>query len=248
MSNAAAARGTLGTIRNAAALLDLLSQGPSHHQLTDLAERSGLSVPTVHRLLRSLMAAGLVSQDPRSSRYGLGSELVRLSERYLERLPLLQVIGPYLVELRNATSATVLVALLVRHTVVYVDRIDGADVGGIFRRTDRSAPAERTAAGRLLLARAGPESWKQLVSDGNGLPSPDQWREWSTAGYLVSEVAHLDGHREVAVPIPNGAGEVVAALVATGGPPSFTQTQMEAEIAPQLARTATLIARVADRG
>src|SRR3990170_6555507 len=76
-----AARGTLGTVRNAVLLLDLLSEGPAYQQLTDLAERSELSVPTVHRLLRSLVLAGIVEQDPRSSRYGLGPELTRLSHQ-----------------------------------------------------------------------------------------------------------------------------------------------------------------------
>ena len=76
-------RGTLGTVRNATLLLELLGQGAAFQQLTELAERSGLSLPTVHRLLRSLVAAGLVEQDPDSARYGLGAELVRLAERYL---------------------------------------------------------------------------------------------------------------------------------------------------------------------
>src|SRR6266511_2037627 len=80
-SLAQAPRGTLGTVRNAMLLLDLLSEGPPYQQLTDLAERSGLSLPTVHRLLRSLAVSGLVEQDPASLRYGLGPELVRLPQR-----------------------------------------------------------------------------------------------------------------------------------------------------------------------
>ena len=87
-------RGTLGTVRNATLLLALLAEGPAYNQLTDLAERSGMSLPTVHRLLRSLALAGLVEQDPRSSRYSLGPEIVRLSERYLDRLPTLRALSP----------------------------------------------------------------------------------------------------------------------------------------------------------
>lgn len=248
MSVAGTPRRTLGTIRNAATLLDLLSRGPTYHQLTDLAERSELSVPTVHRLLRSLMAAGLVSQDPHSSRYGLGSELVRLSERYLERLPLLQVIGPYLVELRSSTAGTVLVAMLVGKTVVYVDRIDGEDVGGVFRRADRSSPAVRTAAGRLLLARAGPQAWDGLDDDENGLPTADEWTSLAAADYITGTVDHLDGHLEVAVPIPVGNDGAGAALVATGGPPSFTDDTVARDIAPRLQRAAAQVARVISRG
>jgi IclR family acetate operon transcriptional repressor len=120
-------RGTLGTVRNATLLLSLLAEGPAYNHLTDLAERSGMSLPTVHRLLRSLALAGLVEQDPRSLRYGLGPEIVRLSERYLDRLPILRTLSPYLRELRDTTKTTILVALLVRTSIIYVDRVDGEE-------------------------------------------------------------------------------------------------------------------------
>src|SRR3982751_3389766 len=149
-------RGTLGTVRNATLLLELLSEGPAYNQLTELAERSGMSLPTVHRLLRSLALAGLVEQDPRSLRYGLGPEIVRLSERYLDRLPALRALSPYLRELRDTTKTTVLVALLVRSSIIYVDRVDGEEGAGVFRESHRVHSALDTAAGRLLLARGTP--------------------------------------------------------------------------------------------
>jgi hypothetical protein len=40
------------------------------------------------------------------------SEIVRLSEGYLARIPIVKTAAPYLVELRALTKATVLVALL----------------------------------------------------------------------------------------------------------------------------------------
>src|SRR5680860_1886873 len=98
----------------------MLTDGPAYQHLTDLAERSGLSVPTVHRLLRSLVLADLVEQDPRSSRYSLGPEVARLSQRYLGRLPILGALSPYLISLRDTLDATIHVAVLVRSTVVYV--------------------------------------------------------------------------------------------------------------------------------
>ena len=140
MTEAGEPRGTLGTVRNAVLLLDLLTDGPAYQHLTGLAERSGLSVPTVHRLLRSLVLADLVEQDPRTSRYSLGPEVARLSQRYLGRLPILGALSPYLVSLRDTLGATVHVAVLVRQSVVYVDRIDAADGG---RVAAAAAPAPR---------------------------------------------------------------------------------------------------------
>ena len=238
-------RGTLGTVRNASTLLDLLSNGPAYQQLSGLAERSSLSLPTVHRLLRSLVAAGLVEQDPISSRYSLGPELVRLSERYLDRLPLLQLLRPYLVDLRNRTSATVIVAMLVRETVANVERLDGVDAAATVQRTARSFPAHHTAAGRLLLGRAGPAVWKQYLNgDLDDPPSVTTLEGWAEADLLHGPVEGLRTHTEVAVPIVRPDGSAAAALVATGGPPTFTRDHLLDEIGPELQQTAALMRRL----
>lgn len=235
-------RGTLGTVRNATMLLQLLAEGPAYNQLTDLAERSGMSLPTVHRILRSLALAGLVEQHPRSLRYSLGAEVVRLSERYLERLPVLRALAPYLVELRHSTKATVLVALLVRTSVLYVDRVDGEDVGGIFRETHRVHDALDTAAGRLLLSRSDPETWAEAITAREPVrtrPSARERRAWSKAAYLVLGTEGGERERaEVAVPVVDGPGEIRAVLCASGNPTTFTDEVLAEGIAPQLIRAA----------
>ena len=209
------APGSLGTVRNAAVLLNLLGEGPAYQQLTDLADRSGLSIPTVHRLLRSLVLVDLVEQDPRSSRYGLGPELTRLSHRYLARLPVLAALAPYLTQVRDAVAATVHVQALVRSQVVYIDRVDGPDAG-LFRDSHLVSPALTTAGGRLLAARADDERWKALLAE---TPEPvrslaDRSRdEWAHAAWLVAD-ADLPGMPvEVAVPVIDASGTVSAALV-----------------------------------
>lgn len=245
MGQAEPPRGTLGTVRNASLLMDLLSEGPAHQQLSDLADRSGLSLPTVHRLLRSLVAAGLVEQDPSSSRYGLGPELVRLAERYLQRQPLLRNLMPYLVDLRNRTSATVLVALLVRDTVVYVERVDGNDAA-ILRRPGRSFPAVTTAAGKLLAGHGGTEVWKRFSGDDG--PRPADLERWSRADHLVEELDGRRGHHEIAVPIRRADGTAGAALAATGGPPTFSRDQLVDAVLPELCHTAALVERMGHDG
>ena len=160
------APGSLGTVRNAALLLQLLAEGPAFQQLTDLADRSGLSLATVHRLLRSLVLADLVEQDPQSSRYGLGPELTRLSHRRLARLPVLGALAPYLGQVRDAVGGTVRVDVVVRTAVVSIDRIDGSGAGvGLYRDPHGPRLALDTVAGRLLLSRADDERWKQALAE-----------------------------------------------------------------------------------
>ena len=228
-------RGTLGTVRNATLLLSLLAEGPAYNQLTDLAERSGMSLPTVHRLLRSLALAGLVEQDPRSLRYGLGPEIVRLSERYLDRLPTLRALSPYLRELRDTTKTTILVALLVRTSIIYVDRVDGEEGAGVFRESHRVHQALDTAAGRLLLARGGPELWAEALDR--------RVRSWADAPFLL---LGPDGDRpmaEVAVPVLDRAGQPLAALCARGDPGAFPDDVLRNDVAPQLVRAARVAGR-----
>jgi IclR family acetate operon transcriptional repressor len=237
-----AERGTLGTLRNAALLLDLLSNGSPHQQLSDLAERSGLTVPTVHRLLRSLVFAGLVEQDPASSRYGLGLDLVRLSERYLSRLPVLKAAAPFLVELRNATKATVLIALLARESIVYVERLDGEDAGGVFRQTQRLFPALETAAGRLLASRRA-DAWDRITKD----LSADKLKaarkaqaDWAKAPYVLLVGDGLEKKSEIAVPLGTRP-PIHSCLCVTGDARVFTRERLEEDVAPHLQRTARAI-------
>jgi IclR family acetate operon transcriptional repressor len=236
--------GTLGTVRNAAVLLDLLSEGPRYQQLTDLAERSGLSLPTAHRVLRSLAAPGLVEQDPGSQRYSLGPELVRLSERYLARLSVVSTMAPYLVELRNTTKETILAALLMRGSTVYVDRIEGEHVGDIFRESGRVRPALATAPGRLLAARASDSVWTEAVTNGSGdgRLTPKDRATWAAAPHLVT----LDPPNgwEAAVPVTSPSGTAVAAIAATGSLERHSPEAVVELIVPQLVRAAATVSRV----
>jgi len=235
-------RGTLGTVRNAVRLLDLLAEGPAYQQLTDLAERSGLSVPTAHRLLRSLVLADLAEQDPRSSRYSLGPEVTRLSQRYLGRLPILGALAPYLVSLRDTLQATVHVAVLVRESVVYVDRVDAGD-GGPYRDSHRVMDALSTSAGRLLAARAGDDLWQQCVSAHHSPLEQDQAElrtQWSKASFLASPAD------ELAVVVHDASETPVAALAATV-PPGADAARLES-MATHLARAAAAAGRTLGHG
>ena len=217
-SSEADLRGSLGTVRNAVTLLHLLADGPPYQHLTDLAEQSGLSVPTVHRLLRSLSLAGLVEQDTHSARYGLGPELVRFSHRYLARLPVLAALSPYLPGLRDTLGASVYIALYLRGSVAYVDRVEGGD-GGLYREPHRLAPALSTAPGRLLAARADDTGWAQALARADEAERRTAGQEraaWRTTDHLALPVPGRETI-EVAVPVVDGSGRTAAALVAMVG-------------------------------
>ncbi len=229
------APGSLGTVRNAVVLLQLLAEGPAYQHLTDLADRSGLSLPTVHRLLRSLVLAELVEQDPRSSRYGLGPELTRLSHRFLSRLPVLGALSPYLSQVRDAVGGTVRVDVIVRTTVVSIDRIDGpAAGGGLYRDPHGTRPALTTVSGRLLISRSDDERWKLALAEADEPTRAlaEQERDvWARSPWLKGVGPFPGSPIEVGVPVVNAAGMPLAALVADFGIGGPSATQLETAVA-----------------
>lgn len=235
-----APRGTLGTVHNAATLLQLMSEGPSHQQLTELADRSGMSLATVHRLLRSLTAAGLAEQDPRSSRYGLGPELVRLAENYLARHPVLTVAAPYLVELRNTTGVTAQVGTLVGPQLILLDRIDGHEAGGVYRDARRIHDPLDSGLGRVLLAHDDVR-WDDVATPA-GLTDADRagWCDQTVLVHVPDSPAHP---ADVAAPIHDRGGAVTVAIGVVASPTDRDPSRLRDDVAPLVQRAASTITR-----
>src|SRR5579863_9389595 len=71
--------GGVQSIERAFDLLEMLADAGGALGLSELASTSGLPLPTVHRLMRTLVNRGYVRQEA-SRRYTLGSRLIRLGD------------------------------------------------------------------------------------------------------------------------------------------------------------------------
>src|ERR1051326_2342552 len=72
------------SVDRAVRILKALAGGPGRLGVSELPDRLGLAKGTVHGLLRTLQAHGLVEQHPDSDKYQLGPQLLQLSNRYLD--------------------------------------------------------------------------------------------------------------------------------------------------------------------
>src|SRR5204863_7513699 len=77
-------RGSIQSIDRATAILKALAAGPRRLGVSELADRLGLSRPTVHGLLQTLQMHGFVEQDRDSDKYQLGAGLLQLGTSYLD--------------------------------------------------------------------------------------------------------------------------------------------------------------------
>ena len=107
-------------------LRELGRRGASGARLVDLTEASGLSRPTVHRILRSLLAAEFVRQDERTRRYNVGGALYALGLAAPSPLERLADIRPILDGFAGRTGDTAYLVLRQGDEMLCLARAEGA--------------------------------------------------------------------------------------------------------------------------
>lgn len=211
------------SVRRALAVLRLVASGQERGvRLTDIAVMSGLSRPTVHRLLKVLIDETAVEQDPATKHYLVGTEMSLLGLARGGRFPLRAVAEPYLQALAAEVGDTVF--LSVRHGAdsVCVARYLGShpiqvlsiDVG--VRR-----PLGGSVSGIVLLAAMNPDESRELTQ-ANASRLALQKRDTAAIlrevraardqGHAYAAQGVMPGTSALAVPIRDNRGHVLAAV------------------------------------
>src|SRR3954447_26434564 len=120
--------------------------------LTDLAARIDLPNSTVHGILRTLAAHGMVEQEAGSSRYMLGPAVLRLSSVYLDSLEFRSRALKWAEELGRRTAAAVRAGVLLLDDVIIVHNEPRPDGSRQMPEVGFVIPAHASALGKALLA------------------------------------------------------------------------------------------------
>jgi DNA-binding IclR family transcriptional regulator len=162
-------KGSVGTLARGLDILELFAGGSPELTQTEISERLGLPVPTVHRLVKLLTERGWLVRDPASRRLRLGLGAARLLPAV--RLP--EVARDPLRALAERTGETVNLATLDGDEVLYLLTETGSHLLTLRSHTGLRLPVHATALGKCLLAQlddeaarraAGPEPYEALTS------------------------------------------------------------------------------------
>ncbi len=216
--------GGLSTVRNAARLLKVFRSREADLGVSELARRLGLGKSTVHRMLTTLVAEGLIEQNPRTGGYRLGIVMFELGEAVRVHMDLHAAAGQVLGELRAQTGESSQVGVLDGHEVVYVDRLESAHSLRLFTETGRRVPVHCTSSGKVLLAYL-PEARRQALLRAAAPLTPLTPHTITDPSHLAAELdrvrrrgwAEAVNEREIGVasiaaPLRDVSGEVVAAI------------------------------------
>lgn len=224
----AEARPGIEVLNRAVDILDAFHAGPELSvSLAELARRTGLPKPTVHRFLAALETLGLVERF--GTGYQLGLRLFELGERVPRKHALREAALPFMQDLYEATHDTVHLAVLEGTDVVYLERIRGHRSAKVASRVGGRLPAACTGVGKALLAfdddaarrvLAGPIEPRTRYSITDPRVLADELVRIRNDGVAFDREENTIGITCAAAPILV-RGRAVGAVSVTGSPPTL---------------------------
>jgi DNA-binding IclR family transcriptional regulator len=205
---------------------------------------------TVHRLAVTLVAEGMLEQNPDSGKYRLGMGLFRLGSLVRRRMTLSNEARPLLRDLREKVNETVHLAVLDGSEIMYVYNLESTQA--IRSRSDVGVrkPAYCTAEGQAILAFQPADVVSRVIRDGLTARTPQTITDAAALqkvldgvrqrGCAVEDEESELGMRCIAAPIRNDGGEVIAAI-GIAGPVSRLSRKALAGFTPHVIETAAAI-------
>lgn len=136
-----------------------------HHTLTarDLAESTGIPLPSMYRYIALLRETGLLVGDDHGA-YHLSARLVSLARAAEAAESIIEVADPVMRDLVSECGETVILVRLIGRVPVCVHRVESAHHLRATFEPGQPLPLERGASGRLLLAGLSPQLRQEYLA------------------------------------------------------------------------------------
>lgn len=241
------ARGGVQSVERAFDLLNLIADAGGHTTLSGLGAAVDLPMPTIHRLLKTLVGLGAVRQLPDRG-YALGPGLIRLGNLAGEQLG--AIARPYLRTLVQNLRESANVAVLDGDMVVYADQVPSQQQMRMFTEVGRRTHTHDTGVGKAILAGLPAEQVRRIVATA-GMPTPTshsigtvealeaELERIRQQGYAVDEQEQELGVRCFAVAVPEAPTPMA---ISVSGPTSRVDQKFADRAVPLLQAAAAKIA------
>jgi DNA-binding IclR family transcriptional regulator len=140
------------TLRKALAILDAAAAAERPLTVAEVAIRAGVTRPTAHRLIQTMVGEGYLAQDPDDSRVTPGYSVLMLAGSLLDTDQIRLESLPHLDALAHRTGERVSLGILHRHQMLYLAGVEKPSLPTIFSRFGKTMPAYTSAMGKAILA------------------------------------------------------------------------------------------------
>jgi DNA-binding IclR family transcriptional regulator len=222
-----------------AGLLRIVGRKPEGSPLVELVRESGLTRPTVHRLLTSLAAEGLLDHEARTGNWVLGPEVLLLGSVASARFPLEDIALPSLRRLAEQTGESAFFSIRRGDETVCLLREEGSfPVRSFVLHEGVRFPLGVASAGTAILAFLPVGEQEQILADWPA--HAGKFAEGHTeavvranlkrtreVGYSVNPGLVLEGSWGMGAAVFDQAGRPAWALSLTGIEPRFREDRQE---------------------
>lgn len=241
------ARGGVQSVERAFDLLKHIADAGGRTTLSELSASVDLPMPTIHRLLKTLVGLGAVRQLSDRG-YALGPGLIRLGNLAGEQLG--AIARPYLRALVSELSESANVAVLDGDMVVYADQVPCSQQMRMFTEVGRRAHTHDTGVGKAILSQLPAEQVRRIVETA-GMPTPTphsiatledleaELERIRERGYAVDEQEQELGVRCFSVAVPEAPTPMA---ISVSGPTSRMDQSFADKAVPLLQDAAAGIA------
>jgi DNA-binding IclR family transcriptional regulator len=214
----------LNTVKKVGPVLELFTPEHPEWRMIDIAHALSMPKSSVHSLVTTMADIGLLSAGSRG-RYRLGWMLLTLSDRMRVTMDFRSHVLPVMQDLAAELRETVLLAVMDRDQVLYIERAEGSHptvrLAGV--RVGARLPAHCAGVGKVMLADRDPAEVRAIVARAG--MKRFTTRTLTTIEALEEELAQVrvrgaaydDGEISpdvncVAVPVRDRYGAVVAGM------------------------------------
>ncbi|MFT4110304.1 IclR family transcriptional regulator [Propionicimonas sp.] len=246
-----AARRSVQSITRALEIIEALAATGRPIGITELAERVDLPLPTIHRILHTLIGPGYVFQTPRRH-YALGARLISLSRYAGGTLGV--TLRPYLSGVVEASGESASIAVLDQDFARYISHVPAEYPNRVTTEVGSLVSLHATGVGKAILASMPAAEARAIIQRSglrpftpNTVTDADRLlAELDTVranGYALDREEHERGILCVAVPIP---GPLRLAASVAGSPTRMTDQILSDVVLPALRSAVAEIAPVID--
>ena len=238
-------RSTVQSVQRAFDILEIMASGGADWGISEIAAQTGLPLPTIHRILRTLADGGYVYQTARR-RYALGARLIPLARKAGGALN--SILQPLLTEVVDQTHESANVAMAERDRARYVAHVPSDRSMRMFTRVGNEVMLHATGVGKAILSTMADDDIRALLGRTGMAPATPRtitdvetmMREIAVVrehGYALDDEEQELGVICVAVPVPDS--DTLALSIS--GPQSRMTARAVAEAVPVLTDVAQRI-------
>jgi DNA-binding IclR family transcriptional regulator len=196
----------VGVLDRAIDVIDAVESGA--RSFTAIAEATGLTKPTAHRMINSLTAHGFLMHVDGVG-YALGPRLLNLATTAMRELPLRQLARPALEQLARSTGESAQLYVRDGNRRICVDAVESENELRTIVPIGASLPLGRGSAGKVFLA-WGPPADEDVSDIGTSIMTARR------RGWADSFGEREPGVASVSAPIFAPGGQLLAAISVSG--------------------------------